>query len=312
MPAEAVVTALSTDVIRGLGGEEVVRRQRHEGFNELPEAPPASPLKLFLSQFASVIIWVLIAAALISGLLKDWIDTAAILAIVFLNGLFGFAQEFRAERSLAALRKLSVATARVIRDGQLQSIPARELVRGDLLLFEAGDHIPADARLIYTTNFQTQEASLTGESTPVGKRARCLARPAWTHRSARLPGFGNWSYLSVAHRQGYGRLPRRGEDRPAPHRVQEWIAAGHLRSRVAVAHRAHAALPMIVWHPTSCAKPNRPFRNTMARGAAVSRSQSLSRPDISAAGNKDPDDTAGEFREKQFQGRRRRSFGEFI
>ncbi len=174
MPAEAVVTALSTDVIRGLGDEEVVRRQRHEGFNELPEAPPASPLKLFLSQFTSVIIWVLIAAALISGLLKDWIDTAAILAIVFLNGLFGFAQEFRAERSLAALRKLSVATARVIRDGQLQSIPARELVPGDLLLFEAGDHIPADARLIYTTNFQTQEASLTGESTPVGKDARVV------------------------------------------------------------------------------------------------------------------------------------------
>ena len=174
MPAEAVVTALSTDVIRGLGDEEVVRRQRHEGFNELPEAPPASPLKLFLSQFTSGIIWVLIAAALISGLLKDWIDTAAILAIVFLNGLFGFAQEFRAERSLAALRKLSVATARVIRDGQLQSIPARELVRGDLLLFEAGDHIPADARLIYTTNFQTQEASLTGESTPVGKDAHIV------------------------------------------------------------------------------------------------------------------------------------------
>ena len=174
MPAEAVVTALSTDVIRGLGDEELVRRQRHEGFNELPEAPSASPLKLFLSQFTSGIIWVLIAAALISGLLKDWIDTAAILAIVFLNGLFGFAQEFRAERSLAALRKLSVATARVIRDGQLQSIPARELVRGDLLLFEAGDHIPADARLIYTTNFQTQEASLTGESTPVGKDAHIV------------------------------------------------------------------------------------------------------------------------------------------
>ena len=174
MPAEAVVTALSTDVIRGLSDEDAVRRQRHEGFNELPEAPPASPLKLFLSQFTSGIIWVLIAAALISGLLKDWIDTAAILAIVFLNGLFGFAQEFRAERSLAALRKLSVATARVIRDGQLLSIPARELVRGDLLLFEAGDHIPADARLIYATNFQTQEASLTGESTPVGKDAHIV------------------------------------------------------------------------------------------------------------------------------------------
>ena len=94
-----------------------VRRQRHEGFNELPEAPPASPLKLFLSQFTSVIVWVLIGAAVVSGLLEDWLDAAAILAIVFLNGLLGFVQEYRAEQSLAALRKLSVATAHVLRDG---------------------------------------------------------------------------------------------------------------------------------------------------------------------------------------------------
>lgn len=87
------------------------------------------------------------------------------------NGVLGFVQEFRAERSLAALRRMSVSMARVIRDGALQSIPARELVRGDLVALEAGDRIPADARLIYTTNFQAQEASLTGESTPVQKQA---------------------------------------------------------------------------------------------------------------------------------------------
>jgi Ca2+-transporting ATPase len=167
---------LETDSDRGLAGQEVERRRTEFGSNELPEAPPPSLVKLFLSQFTSVIVWVLIGAAVISGLLEDWLDAAAILAIVFLNGLLGFVQEFRAERSLAALRKMSVATARVFRDGVLRPIPARELVPGDLILLEAGDRVPADARLIYATNFQSQEASLTGESTPVQKAATALDR----------------------------------------------------------------------------------------------------------------------------------------
>lgn len=166
---------LETDSERGLVGEQAERRHTELGPNELPEAPPPSLVKLFLSQFTSVIVWVLIGAAIISGLLEDWLDAAAILTIVFLNSLLGFVQEFRAERSLAALRKMSVAMARVVRSGVLQSIPARELVPGDLILLEAGDRIPADARLVYTTNFQTQEASLTGESTPVQKDAGVIA-----------------------------------------------------------------------------------------------------------------------------------------
>lgn len=173
---DKLTALLGTDSERGLAGQEVERRYAEFGPNELPEAPPPSLLKLFLSQFTSVIVWVLIGAAVISGLLEDWLDAAAILAIVLLNGLLGFVQEFRAERSLAALRKMSVATARVFRDGVLQSIPARELVPGDLIHLEAGDRIPADARLIYTANFQAQEASLTGESTPVQKMATALDR----------------------------------------------------------------------------------------------------------------------------------------
>ena len=172
---DKLTAILGTDAEHGLAGQEVERRHAKFGPNELPEAPPASLVKLFLSQFTSVIVWVLIGAALISGLLEDWLDAAAILAIVLLNGLLGFVQEFRAERSLAALRKMSVATARVIRDGAIRSIPARELVLGDLILLEAGDRIPADARLIYTTNFQAQEASLTGESTPVQKDVGVIA-----------------------------------------------------------------------------------------------------------------------------------------
>ena len=173
-PAEALAGELLTDLNVGLNTDEVARRQAQEGFNELPEAPPPSLLKLFLSQFTSLIVWVLIGAAIVSGLLEDWIDAAAILAIVFFNGVLGFVQEFRAERSLAALRKMSVAMARVIREGTLQSIPARELVRGDVIALEAGDRIPADARLFYAANFQAQEASLTGESTPVHKQAELL------------------------------------------------------------------------------------------------------------------------------------------
>lgn len=173
-PVEVIAGQLTTHLELGLNAEEVARRQVQEGPNELPEAPPPSLLNLFVSQFSSMIVWVLVGAAIVSGLLEDWIDAAAIVVIVFLNGVLGFVQEFRAERSLAALRKMSVSMARVIRDGMLQSIPARDLVRGDLIALEAGDRIPADARVIYTTNFHAQEASLTGESTPVPKQAELL------------------------------------------------------------------------------------------------------------------------------------------
>jgi len=172
---DALARDLQANLEGGLSDHEAQQRLQREGPNELPEAQPPSLLKLFLSQFTSVIVWVLIGAAVISGLLEDWLDAAAILAIVLLNGVLGFVQEFRAERSLAALRKMSVATARVFRDGVLRSIPARELVPGDLIHLEAGDRIPADVRLIYTTNFQTQEASLTGESTPIQKQADAVA-----------------------------------------------------------------------------------------------------------------------------------------
>ena len=175
---DASVASLSTHRDLGLSPDEAGRRQARHGFNELPEAPPPSLLKLFLSQFSNVIVWVLIGAAGVSGLLEDWLDAVAILAIVVLNGLLGFIQEFRAERSLAALRRLSVATARVLRDGVLAVIPARDVVPGDVLLLEAGDRVPADARLIYATAFSAQEAALTGESTPVQKDPRAAVAAA--------------------------------------------------------------------------------------------------------------------------------------
>ncbi len=171
---DALAQALRSDSQIGLGEEEARDRLSVHGPNELPEAPPASPLSLFVAQFKNLIVWVLIGAAIVSGLLREWLDATAILMIIVLNACLGFVQEYKAERSLAALRKLSVATARVIRAGAIRTIPARELVPGDLLLVEAGDHVPADARLVYATMLRTQEAALTGESAPVDKTADVL------------------------------------------------------------------------------------------------------------------------------------------
>ncbi|MCI0464389.1 MAG: cation-translocating P-type ATPase [Gemmataceae bacterium] len=130
-----------------------------------------------MRQFQELVIWILLVAAAISGLLGDWTDMIAILAIVLLNALLGFFQEERAERALAALQKLSAPQARVLRHGVLQVVPARELVPGDRIELEAGDNVPADARLLTTVSFRVQEAALTGESVPVDKDAGVVLSP---------------------------------------------------------------------------------------------------------------------------------------
>jgi len=171
---EALRQKLGSDLGRGLSEAEARQRLADHGPNELPETPPASPFTLLLAQFSSMIIWVLLGAAVVSGLLREWVDAIAILAIVFLNAVLGFVQEYKAERSLAALRKLSVPYCRAVRDGVVRTVPARELVPGDLIQIEAGDHVPTDARLVYATALRTQEAALTGESAPVDKTAQSL------------------------------------------------------------------------------------------------------------------------------------------
>ncbi len=171
---EALGRELGVDPGKGLTEDEAKRRLAAVGPNELPEAPPPSLVRLFFSQFSSVIIWVLVGAAVVSGLLREWVDAAAILAIVLLNALLGFLQEYKAERSLAALKTLSVPSTRVVRDGMVQTIPARELVSGDVIQIEAGDRVPADARIMQAVALRTQEAALTGESVPVPKSSAAL------------------------------------------------------------------------------------------------------------------------------------------
>jgi Ca2+-transporting ATPase len=167
---EEVASFFGTDLKKGLNLEQAAKNLQIFGYNQLQEAPFRSPLTVFLDQFKSFLIWVLLVAAVISGFLGEWVDSLAIIGIVILNAILGFVQEYRAEKALAALKKMAAPLARVIRDGQVKLIPAKELVPGDLLELEAGDNISADARIVYhTSNFSVQEATLTGESTPVFK-----------------------------------------------------------------------------------------------------------------------------------------------
>jgi P-type Ca2+ transporter type 2C len=176
LSVEGISRKLETDVKAGLSAAAADGRFWTIGPNELREKKGRGPLAIFLDQFKGLIIWVLIAAALVSGFLKEWVDALAILAIVILNAVLGLAQEYRAEKSLAALKKLSAPSSKVVRDGTARLVPARELVPGDLIEVEAGDHVPADSRVIWhTSNFAVQEASLTGESMPVNKTDIALA-----------------------------------------------------------------------------------------------------------------------------------------
>jgi P-type Ca2+ transporter type 2C len=169
--ANEVVTASASDGVRGLAPEEARRRLLADGPNELRRGKTASPLTIFARQFGSLVIWVLIAAAAVSGVLGEMLDAGAILSIVFLNACFGFFQEYRAERAMTALARLTAPRARVVRDGEVRDVPAAEVVRGDVLALEAGDLVAADARLLEASSLCTGEAALTGESEPVDKRS---------------------------------------------------------------------------------------------------------------------------------------------
>jgi Ca2+-transporting ATPase len=171
LPLAAVARRLGSDPIRGLPDDEAARRLAEHGPNALADPAPVPSWRTFLAQFRELVIWILLAAAVIAGAMGDWADTAAIVAIVLVNAVIGFLQEDRAQRALAALRKMSAPLARVVRDGERRSIPSRDLVPGDLIEVEAGDHVPADARLAEAFSLTCQEATLTGESVPVAKNA---------------------------------------------------------------------------------------------------------------------------------------------
>lgn len=159
---------------QGLTEEEVRFRQEQSGWNELQEMQRVSPLLLFLNQFKDFMMLVLMAATLISGLLGEYLDAVTIIAIIILNGVLGFIQEFRAERSLRALKQLSAPHAKVLREGRVHDITARELVPGDIVMVESGDRVPADIRWLATNSLDVEESALTGESHPVNKHSEAI------------------------------------------------------------------------------------------------------------------------------------------
>ncbi len=177
MKGEETLSALGSSE-RGLTSEEAAERLVRYGPNELSEGRKISPLRIFLDQFKDYMVIILIIAAVISagiGVWKDsteeFLDAGIIMVIVLVNAIFGFVQNYRAEKTMQALRDMAAPKANVIRDGEEKSVPSRELVPGDVIMLSTGDRISADARLLEAANLKTNEASLTGESLPVSKNA---------------------------------------------------------------------------------------------------------------------------------------------
>ncbi|NLP44256.1 MAG: calcium-translocating P-type ATPase, PMCA-type [Peptococcaceae bacterium] len=181
-PLDSILKELGTDIHNGLSTAEATARLEKFGPNKLKEKPPRTFFQRFREQMKNVMIGILMVAAVISlglsiynytqGLEADWIEPIVIVIIVLLNAVLGVVQESKAEAALEALKKMTAPQARVLRNGQEQTIPSAELVPGDIVLLEAGDFIPADCRLINSASLKSDEAALTGESVPAEKEAQ--------------------------------------------------------------------------------------------------------------------------------------------
>ncbi|MCW5752272.1 MAG: HAD-IC family P-type ATPase [Alphaproteobacteria bacterium] len=195
--AEKVIRVLGGDRA-GLDDAGVAAQRAKHGPNRLPPARRAGPLLRFLRQFDSVLIYVLVAAAIVSAGLGQWVDAGVILGVVVINALIGFVQESRAEAALAAIERMLAPEARVIRAGRRHIIPADELVPGDIVLLQSGDRVPGDLRLLEVRNLHLDESALTGESAAVEKTSDI--QPA----QAPLPDRRSMAYAGTLVQQGKG------------------------------------------------------------------------------------------------------------
>jgi magnesium-transporting ATPase (P-type) len=184
----------------GLASDEARRRLAFYGENRLPAVKGPGPLRRFLAQFDNVLIYVLLGAAAVTATLAHWVDTTVILGVVVINAVLGFLQEGKAERALDAIRDMLSPQAVAVRDGQRLTVPAAELVPGDLVFLQSGDRVPADLRLVHAKSLQVQEAALTGESLPVEKRTEPVAIDVSLGDRASMA----YSGTLVTHGQGTG------------------------------------------------------------------------------------------------------------
>ncbi len=204
---ETSLESLQTRPETGLPQKEVASRLTRYGRNELVEKGRRTPLKIFWEQITATMVLILIAAAVVAGLLGDLKNTIAISAIVILYAFLGFIQEYRAEQAIAALKKLSVPNVRVLRDSALKEISAHELVPGDIIQLETGNVLPADVRLLEAVNLRIQEAALTGESEPVEKQIAALSSDDPSAGSGQALPLGdrrNMGYMGTIVTQGRG------------------------------------------------------------------------------------------------------------
>ncbi|HEV8553241.1 MAG TPA: HAD-IC family P-type ATPase, partial [Casimicrobiaceae bacterium] len=200
LTAEETANQLGNAPDVGLTSEEATRRLAKYGRNEIREQEGRGPWQMFLGQFTDFMILMLLGAAVISGFIGELEDAAAILAIVVLNAIIGFVQEYRAEKALRALKQLAALKARSLRDGEIVSVPAAELVPGDTVLLDAGSVVPADLRLTEVAQLKVEEAALTGESQPVEKQTAPL-----TDAEAPLGDRVNMMYSGTIVTYGRGR-----------------------------------------------------------------------------------------------------------
>ncbi|MDE7095229.1 MAG: HAD-IC family P-type ATPase, partial [Anaeroplasmataceae bacterium] len=168
---EELVKEYGTSISNGLNSSNVIRNRKTYGENKIKEKKKTSVFVKFLKSFKDSLILILMASAIISVILdpNEYVDSIIILVVVFFNSILGVVQETKAERSLEALKKMSSPTSKVIRDGHTLEIPSEELVVGDIMLVEAGDHISADAKILESSSLAVDESALTGESLPVHK-----------------------------------------------------------------------------------------------------------------------------------------------
>ncbi|MBT4865035.1 MAG: cation-translocating P-type ATPase [Planctomycetaceae bacterium] len=199
LTANKSLAQLESDVDTGLTVAQIDHRQAQYGPNELVDTGGRGPLRIVCEQFSSAMVVLLVVAAIVSAFLEEYIDAGAIFTIIVLNAALGFFQDYRAEKALAALKRLAVPTVKVRRSGVLQEIAAKELVPGDVVLLEVGNLVPADCRLLQCVNLRIQEASLTGESEPVEKHLDAID-------SEQLPlgDRNNMAYMATLITYGHG------------------------------------------------------------------------------------------------------------